>query len=154
MHQYVWYFHASVRVVFSCISACGIFMHQYVWYFHASVRVVFSCISACGIFMHQCVWYFHASVRVVFSCISTCDIFVHQYVWYFHASVRVVFSCIQTLVGCQCLGFLTCAQMLMHAIAHGGCADTVRESALEVGSSGRSIPCRTGDSNPRLAFQS
>ena len=28
--------------------------------------------------------------------------------------------------GCQCLGFLMCAQMLIHAIAHGGCADNVR----------------------------
>ena len=36
--------------------------------------------------------------------------------------------------GCQCLGFLTRAQMLMHAIIHGGCMDTVRESAQEVGS--------------------
>ena len=50
--------------------------------------------------------------------------------------------------GSQCWGFLTCAQMLMHAIAHGGCTDTVRESALKV-DSGRKIPCRTGDSNPR-----
>ena len=33
--------------------------------------------------------------------------------------------------GCQCLGFLTCTQMLMHAIAHRGCTDTVRESALK-----------------------
>ena len=40
---------------------------------------------------------------------------------------------------CQCLGVLTCAQMLMHAIAHEGCTDTVRESALEV-DSGRKIP--------------
>ena len=39
--------------------------------------------------------------------------------------------------------------MLMHAIAHGGCANTVRESALKVDSE-RNIPCRTGDStNPR-----
>ena len=67
----------------------------------------------------------------------------------------------------------------MHAIAHRGCTDTVRESALEVDSiifktslfyrlslicslasedikqkdrivvSGRKIPCRTRDSNPR-----
>ena len=43
---------------------------------------------------------------------------------------------------------LTCAQMLMHAIAHGGCRDTVRESALKV-DSGRKIPCRTGESNLR-----
>ena len=50
--------------------------------------------------------------------------------------------------------------MSMHAIAHGGCTDTVRESAPEA-DSGRKIPYRTGDSNPRqycawrfLAFQS
>ena len=35
--------------------------------------------------------------------------------------------------------FLTCAQVLMHAIAHGGCTDTVRESAMEI-YSGRKIP--------------
>ena len=50
--------------------------------------------------------------------------------------------------GCQRLGFLTCAQTLVHATAHGGCTDTVRESALEADSTGRKIPCRTGDSNP------
>ena len=44
--------------------------------------------------------------------------------------------------------------MFTHAIAHWGSADTVRESALKADSSGRQIPCRTGDSNPRLAFQS
>ena len=71
-------------------------------------------------------------------------------------SVCAVFSCVQIFVW---LGFLTCAQMimLMHAIAHGGCTETVRESALEV-DSGRKIPCCTGDSNPReycaRAFQS
>ena len=48
--------------------------------------------------------------------------------------------------GCQCLGYLTCAQMLLHAIAHEGCTDTVRESTLKV-DSGRKIPCRSGDSN-------
>ena len=40
------------------------------------------------------------------------------------------------------------AQMLMQAIAHGSCADTERESALNF-DLGRKIPCRTGDSNPR-----
>ena len=29
----------------------------------------------------------------------------------------------------QCLGSLTCTQMLMYVIAHGGCMDTIRESA-------------------------
>ena len=55
-------------------------------------------------------------------------------------SVCAVFSCVQTC--------LTWAQMLMQAIAHGGCTDTVRESALKV-DSGRKNRCPTGDSNPR-----
>ena len=41
--------------------------------------------------------------------------------------------------GWQCSGLFTCAQMLMHAIAHGGRTNTVRESALKV-DSGRQIP--------------
>ena len=45
-------------------------------------------------------------------------------------------------------GSLTCAQMLMHAIAHGGVRTHVEESALKV-DSGRKIPCRTGESNLR-----
>ena len=47
--------------------------------------------------------------------------------------------------GCQCLGFLTRAQMLIQAIAHWGRTDTVRQSALEA-DSGRKILCSTGDS--------
>ena len=35
-----------------------------------------------------------------------------------------------------------CAQMMMHAIAHRGCTDTVQEYALEV-DSGTKIPCCT-----------
>ena len=45
-------------------------------------------------------------------------------------------------------GSFTCSQMLMYAIAHEGCTDTVRESALKV-DSGRKIPCHTGESNLR-----
>ena len=33
--------------------------------------------------------------------------------------------------GCQCSGFLTCTEMLMHAIARASCTDTVRESVGE-----------------------
>ena len=51
---------------------------------------------------------------------------------------------------CQCLGFVTCAQMLTRAIAHWGCRDTVIGSALET-DSGRKIPGRTADSNPSLS---
>ena len=43
---------------------------------------------------------------------------------------------------------LTCAQMLMHATAHGGVRTHVRESALKV-DSGRKISCRNGESNLR-----
>ena len=47
-------------------------------------------------------------------------------------------------------GSLTCTHMSMHAIAHGGCTDTVRESALKV-DFGRKIHCRSGESNlPQL----
>ena len=45
-------------------------------------------------------------------------------------------------------GSLTCAQMLIHAIAHGDVRTHVRESALKVDSR-RKIPCRTGESNLR-----
>ena len=63
-------------------------------------------------------------------------------------SAHVIFFVSKQRYGCQCLGSLTCAQMLMHAIAHGGCTDTVRESALKI-DSGRKIPLRTGESNLR-----
>ena len=39
-----------------------------------------------------------------------------------------------------------CAHVLVHAIANGGCRDTVRQSALKI-DSGRKSPCRTGESN-------
>ena len=45
-------------------------------------------------------------------------------------------------------GSLTCAQMLMHAIAHWDVRTHVSESALKV-DSGRKIPRRTGESNLR-----
>ena len=43
-------------------------------------------------------------------------------------------------------GSLTCVQMLMHAVAHGGLRTHVRESAL-TNDSGRKILCCTGESN-------
>ena len=58
--------------------------------------------------------------------------------------------------GCQCLRFLTCTQMLMHVISHGGCTDTVRESALNTDWEKNPLP--HGGIEPasvfRLAFQS
>ena len=52
------------------------------------------------------------------------------------SSATQFYQCVQyfRVYGCQCSGFLTWAQMLMHAIAHGGCMGTVTESALKVGS--------------------
>ena len=58
-----------------------------------------------------------------------------------------IFVCHEQWCGCQCLGFFTRVQTLMHAIAHGDCASTVRESS-KVGF-GRKIPCRIRESNPR-----
>ena len=54
--------------------------------------------------------------------------------WVWHSSCKssATHSCVsKQWYGCLCLGFLTCEQMLMHVIVHGGCTDTVRESALE-----------------------
>ena len=62
--------------------------------------------------------------------------------------VCVVFLCVQTMVWLPVSGIFNVTQMLMHATAHGGCMDTVRESAVEV-DCGRKIACRTGDSKPR-----
>ena len=61
--------------------------------------------------------------------------------------VCAVFSHVKQWCSCQPLGFLTCALMLMHAAAHGGCMDTVRESALE-GDSEKKISCRTRELYP------
>ena len=49
--------------------------------------------------------------------------------------------------GCKCLGFLMCAESLMHALACRGCMDTVTESALKV-DPGRKNPCHTRDLSP------
>ena len=49
------------------------------------------------------------------------------------ACVRAcVRACVCVCVCSISVGFLTCAQMMMHAIAHGGCMESVRESALQV----------------------
>ena len=59
--------------------------------------------------------------------------------------------------GCQCLGFLTCTQMSMPAIAHGGCTDNVRHSKLKVDSGSKNPLLHHGlepESVLRLSFQS
>ena len=43
-----------------------------------------------------------------------------------------IFVCSNSGMADSVQGLLTCAQMLMHAIAHGGRTDTVSESALSV----------------------
>ena len=44
---------------------------------------------------------------------------------------------------------LTCAQMLINAIAHGGVWDTCKRVCTESWVCERKIPCRTGESNQR-----
>ena len=50
--------------------------------------------------------------------------------------VCAVLFCVHTLVhACQCLGCLTCVQiLLLHVIAHGGRTSAIRESSLKVDS--------------------
>ena len=55
---------------------------------------------------------------------------------YFHVS--------RQWYGCQCLGILTCAHMLIRAIAYWGLYGHRKRVC-----SGRKIACRGGDSNPR-----
>ena len=81
--------------------------------------------------------------------------------WLWHTSPKSsathCYQCVQCFpvsrqwYGCQCLGFLTWTRMLMRAIAHGGCTDTVRV-CTESWLSGRKNPCRTGNSNPRQYY--
>ena len=65
----------------------------------------------------------------------------HQSIQCFHVSKKHCY-------GCQCLAFVTCAQMLMPAIAHRGCVDTERKSALKVDPGRKSLCCTRG-LNPR-----
>ena len=63
-------------------------------------------------------------------------------------SVCAVFSCVQTTVWLPVSGIFSVRPDIDACHCTGGCTDTVRKSALEVGY-GRKIPCHTGDSNPR-----
>ena len=67
-----------------------------------------------------------------------------------HCPLCAIFSRVQTIV------WLKCMQISMHAIVHGGCTDTVRESALEVDWEKNSLPHRGLEPTSvlRLAFQS
>ena len=55
-------------------------------------------------------------------------------------SVCAILRVSKQCYGCQCLGFLTFAQMLVHSIEHWGCTDTARESALKVDWAKDSLP--------------
>ena len=115
---------------------------------------MYLCLCACVCFLCACVCFlflFNTSFSLTGNSGGLTWVRLHQppEQRYPFLSVCAVFPCVQTMVyGCQWLGFLTSAQMLMHVTAHRGCTDTVTESALEA-DSGRKIPCRTGDSNPR-----
>ena len=71
-------------------------------------------------------------------------VYIHSYqsVRHFEVHLTMVYCC-------QCSGFLTRAQMLMHRLHTGEAvpANTVGKSALKA-DSGRKIQCRIGESNP------
>ena len=54
-----------------------------------------------------------------------------------------MYNCVQCFFASKLV-----SQMLMHATAHGGCMDTVRETALEADPGG-GIPCHLRDWNCR-----
>ena len=84
----------------------------------------------------QCFCVSILSVFAVFLCVQTM-------VW---LSVFAMFLCVHTMVWLPVFGiFNVCTDDACNSTQ--GCADTVRESALEA-DSGRKIPCHTGDSNP------
>ena len=68
---------------------------------------------------------------------------------YLFPTASAVFSWVQAqamVYGCQCLRSLTCAQMSVHTIAHGGCNGHRKRVCTET-DCGRKIPCRTGELN-------
>ena len=64
--------------------------------------------------------------------------------------LRAGYVCIATIhrTLTRTTGSLTCAKMIIDAIAHTGCSDTERESALKV-DAGKKVPSRTWESNLR-----
>ena len=122
----------SVCVVFACVWTV-VRPPMFGWEQHYPFR------SVCVVF--ACVWtvvrppmfgweqhYPFRSVCVVFACVWTV-VRPPMFGWEQHypfRSVCVVFACVWTVVRPPMFGFLTCTQMLMHAIARGGCTDTVR----------------------------
>ena len=130
-----------VQLAFSLLGAmCEISMCIYIPVYSLLLFVFTYFIVICENSGHLA-WVRHSSHKI--SAAHSC-----QCVRYFHVSKQCY--------GCQCLGFLTRAQMSMHLIKRWGCPDTARESALKV-DSGRKVPCHTRDSNPRqyrtLVFQ-
>ena len=68
-------------------------------------------------------------------------------------SVCSVFRVSKQWNGCQCLGFLTCAQMLMQAIALGGLyGHRKRVCTGKLTLSGRKIPCRAPGTRTRVSI--
>ena len=182
-HQCVQYSSAALPIP---ISVCSIQVQRYPFqvqrYPFPSVCAVFKCSvthSKCSVtHSHQCVQYSSAALPIP---ISVCSIQVQRYPF---PSVCAVFKCSVThskcsvthskcsvthshqcvqysrvsrqWYGCQSLGCLTCVQMLMYAIAHGDCTNTVRESALEADSPRKLLSNRGLEPAAvlRLAFQS
>ena len=106
-------------------------------------------LSVCVVFKssathsYQCVQYSRAALPIP---ISVCSIQEQRYPF---LSVYAVFSlCPNNGMAASVGDFFTCPQMLMNAIAHEDCTDTVRESALK-DELGKKILCRTWNSNPR-----
>ena len=62
-----------------------------------------------------------------------------------------IFCMTKQWYSCQCSGFFTCTQLLMHAMAHGGCTNTIGKSALKVDSVRKVARCTRGWSRTSIS---
>ena len=96
----------------------------------------------------QCVQHSRAALPIP---VSVCSIQEQRYPFLsvcavFKSSATRSCQCVQHFhlsklwYGCQCWGFLTCAQMLVHAITHGGCAARTPSDSLRPSIAFRHLP--------------
>ena len=125
------------------LSVCA--THSYQCVLPIPISVCYPFLSVCATHSYQCV--LPILISVCYPFLSVCATHSYQCVLPIPISVQYFHGSEQGY-GCQCLEFLMCAQILMHAIAHRSCMDTIRVSALDVDSGRKKIPCCTRDSNP------
>ena len=111
MHKYksIQFYHQSLKDVTQTMSS------RCFWHMGVFFVVLNTSFIPCGKFRWPCLGKTTAATRAALP-IPT--------------SVCCIFMCPENGNSCQCLGFLTCVQMLMYATTHEGFTNTIREYAL------------------------